>query len=338
MATLDGARNTLPAFILPNGPVREARFRLRPDGGADGRVHELFTIAGRVDAPGCDMAQPDFAAALAAGNVALRIPTALYGLGLVENVSDEALHDAVLAHQDARRALGIGGHFNHDANDASISRFGWKAQDKSLLIFAGEAYNVEQGVSNELFPNELSGGGKCHFNAQPEDATFLRDGVHSPSLPSDLASGTENFAMFARMLAPPAPAPFSESAARGLALFESTGCEACHFESLRTSPSIYRGQSGVTLHPFSDFALHRMGANLADGISQGEAAGDEFRTAPLWGIGQRLFFLHDGRTSDLVAAIGAHAGQGSEANTVIQRFQALSPAQEQDIINFLRAL
>src|SRR5258705_6555101 len=66
----------------------------------------------------------------------------------------------------------------------------------------------------------------------------------------------------------------------------------------------------ITYHPFSDFALHHMGTPLAEGVRQGVATGDEFRTAPLWGVGQRLFFLHDGRASDLGAAIAAHAAPG----------------------------
>jgi CxxC motif-containing protein (DUF1111 family) len=95
---------------------------------------------------------------------------------------------------------------------------------------------------------------------------------------------------------------------------------------------------------FSDLALHNMGPGLADDIVQGLAAPDEFRTAPLWGLGQRIFFLHDGRTSDLLQAIQAHRSNGnrtfgpSEANTVIDRFNALTPARRQDMLNFLRSL
>jgi CxxC motif-containing protein (DUF1111 family) len=81
-----------------------------------------------------------------------------------------------------------------------------------------------------------------------------------------------------------------------------------------------------------------MGTGLADGITQGAAGPDEFRTAPLWGVGQRQFFLHDGRTSDLVQVIQDHASPGSEANQVVQNFLALSEAAQQDLINFLRAL
>jgi CxxC motif-containing protein (DUF1111 family) len=77
---------------------------------------------------------------------------------------------------------------------------------------------------------------------------------------------------------------------------------------------------------------------LADGISQGQAGPDEFRTAPLWGLGERVYFLHDGRTSNLVAAITAHASQGSEANTVVRQFESLNATDQQNLINFLRSL
>jgi CxxC motif-containing protein (DUF1111 family) len=81
-----------------------------------------------------------------------------------------------------------------------------------------------------------------------------------------------------------------------------------------------------------------MGSGLADGISQGTAAGDEFRSAPLMGVGQRLFFLHDGRATDLNQAILSHAGNGSEANAVIAKYQALSFDSVQNLLQFLRSL
>ena len=101
---------------------------------------------------------------------------------------------------------------------------------------------------------------------------------------------------------------------------------------------------GKEVNLFSDLALHNMGPNLADGISQGYAAGDEFRTAPLWGLGKRIFFLHDGRTKDLLAAIRAHASAGagvippSEANQVLANFNALNEIDKQNLLNFLRSL
>ena len=99
------------------------------------------------------------------------------------------------------------------------------------------------------------------------------------------------------------------------------------------------GNSGpVNLSPFSDFAVHNMGSGLADGITQGNANGQEFRSAPLWGIGQRIFFLHDGRTTDLLQAILAHASSQSEANAVINNFNLLPPQSKQDMLNYLRSL
>jgi CxxC motif-containing protein (DUF1111 family) len=95
---------------------------------------------------------------------------------------------------------------------------------------------------------------------------------------------------------------------------------------------------------YSDLAVHGMGPKLADGVSQGEAAGDEFRTAPLWGLGQRIFFLHDGRTSDLLQAIQEHNSEGnrqyraSEANGVVAKFDRLSETDKQHLLNFLRSL
>ena len=95
---------------------------------------------------------------------------------------------------------------------------------------------------------------------------------------------------------------------------------------------------------FSDLALHNMGPGLADDIAQGLAKGDEFRSAPLWGLGVRAFFLHDGRTSNLVEAILAHRSAGnrnygpSEANATIDNYDALPTTTRQDLVNFLRSL
>jgi CxxC motif-containing protein (DUF1111 family) len=340
MATVDGARNTVPSFITPNGPVREARFvnATAPAGeddkeathgngeqgreALDGGVHDLYTITGRRDAPGCNIAQPDFATELTNNNVIFRIPTPLFGSGLVEDTPDNVL----MANAQP------GAHFNHSGNDGTITKFGWKAQNKSLQIFAGEAYNVEQGVTNYNFPNERDTTAGCQFNATPEDQ-FNLTGINPPSgsPASDYSPDVENFAEFMRDLAPPTPAPDTASTTNGRQAFTSIGCASCHVPKQTT-------HAGVNYSPFSDFALHTMGNRLADGILQGNAAGDEFRTAPLWGIGQRLFFLHDGRTNDLLQAIQAHASDGSEANAVIDNFNELPAPSQQDILNFLRSL
>ena len=339
LARLHGASNTVPSFITSDGPVREARFisidPTNPNAPADGGVHGLFTITGRSDAPGCNLAQPDFAAALAHNNIIFRIPTPAFGLGLVENTPDSVLIANLAANGAQKSALGIAGKLNTSGNDGTVTRFGWKAQNKSLLIFAGEAYNVEQGVANEVFPDERSAVPGCVFNPTPEDGSFRTGGTVSQT-----SSDTVNFAAFARLSAPPTPTTASASGLNGQSLFNTIGCALCHTPTLTSGLSPYTGMSNHSYNPYSDFAVHHMGANLADGVTQGAAGPDEFRTAPLWGLGQRLFFLHDGRTSDLLAAIQAHAGTGgtSEATQVIGKFNALSTSQKQDILNFLRSL
>jgi CxxC motif-containing protein (DUF1111 family) len=345
LATLDGAFNSVPSFITANGPVLEARFVKTSSGALDGGVHDLYTITGRSDAPGCTLAQPDFAAALSANNVIFRTPTPLFGLGLVEATPDANLQANLAATQSARAALRIGGVFNTSGNDGTITRFGWKAQNKSLLIFAGEAYNVEQGVSNENFPNERSAVPGCVFNGSPEDATnLLNPNASSPHFGTNLGTESEmssdvvNFAAFIRLSAPATPAASTQSIQNGAAKFNSLGCSLCHSPTLTTGSSIFTGMSNVAYHPYSDFALHDMGVGLADGIHQGSAGPNQFRTAPLWGLGQRLFFLHDGRTTDLIQAIQSHSSNGSEANLVIRRFNGLKASDVQDLLNFLRSL
>jgi CxxC motif-containing protein (DUF1111 family) len=362
LAVLDGATNVVPSFITAQGPVREARFIAvlnQSSPSLDGGVHGLYTIQGRTDANGCQLAQPDFTTQVAKQNIIFRIPTPLFGLGLVENTPDSALQANLAAAQDVKNALGIAGRMNSSGNDGTVMRFGWKAQNKSLLIFAGEAYNVEQGVSNEAFPNKRSVVDGCVYNAIPDDHSNMTnpsDGTIAGTL-SQMSSDLINFAGFMRLTAPPTSATSSVSEKNGQALFSSIGCAMCHSPSLTTGSSRFTGMSYVTYHPYSDFALHHVGSNLADGIYQGAAGPDEFRTAPLWGAGQRLFFLHDGRTSDLLQAIEQHASPGdncltskgrsrsgqnqscaSEANVVISKFDALSAAQKQDILNFLRSL
>lgn len=338
MARLDGANNVVPPFLSLHGPVREARFVLQPDKRPDGKVHQLFVISGRVDAPGCRIHQPDFLAELSRNNVRFRIPTPLFGLGLVEAVPDVNLKAAFMAAAVLRTSLGIEGHFNTDADDGTITRFGWKAQHKSLLMFAGEAYNVEMGVSNELFPNEVGGVPSCAFNGTPEDPTNLSPPSNSDSPASDYSADIINFAAFARLSMPPTPQALTSITAQGARVFQAIGCHACHLISQTTGRSAIAAMTNLTFNPLSDFAVHRMGEGLADGIMQGTAAADEFRTAPLWGLGQRLFFLHDGRTTDLNQAVLAHASPGSEANRVIEAYLKLPQSAVNQLMRYLRSL
>jgi CxxC motif-containing protein (DUF1111 family) len=360
----NGRTNTIPSFIIPTGPTREVRFPFffnangsvntnSPNGG----VEDLFTVSGRSDAGSCSLQQPSFAVAQQENDVIFRIPTPTFGAGLIENLDDSTL--LAIQAANANNGLGISGTFNHNGNDGTISRFGWKAQNKSLEIFAGEAYNVEMGISNELFPQDrplpgedmttglpssclnLSGTG------YPEDTTNFAPTVTSSdqfavnaSIPSDVVA----FAMFMRLLAPPAPSTTSPGGASSIAnggrLFNAIGCANCHTPAINSTQNsnVTSSLANQPVNPFSDIEIHHMGTGLADNVSQGGAGGDQFRSAPLWGLGQRIFFLHDGRTTDLLQVIQAHEGNGSEATQVEENFDALSPTQKQNLLNFLRSL
>jgi len=322
-----GAMNRLPAFIQQDGPVRVARFRRNADGTPDGGVHDLFVITGRSDAPeACRIQQPDFSNA---NNLSLRIPTPTFGLGLIEAITEGALRANLASNAVRKSALGIRGRFNTNGNDGTITRFGWKAQNKSLLLFSGEAYNVEIGVTNELFPQEREENADCAAAATPEDHGNPGNGA-----PGDIYAQ----AFFMRVLAPPMPSESSVSVENGRLLFDTTGCGLCHTATLKSGNSSVAALNGKDVNLYSDLAIHRMGQNLADSITQGVAQGDEWRTAPLWGLGDRIFLLHDGRTKDLLDAIRQHDSQASEAHGVVMNFQALTAGQKQDLLNFLRSL
>jgi CxxC motif-containing protein (DUF1111 family) len=145
-----------------------------------------------------------------------------------------------------------------------------------------------------------------------------------------------------RLLAPPTPSTTTpggaQSISNGKATFTSVGCALCHTPTMRTGQSYIPALSNRDANLYSDLLVHDMGTGLADGVSQGGAGPQDFRSAPLWGLGQRIFFLHDGRTTDLVQAIQAHASNGSEANTVIANYNALTTSAQQDLLNFLRSL
>jgi len=361
--------NTIPYFVTPSGPIREARFIKNSDGSPDGGVHDLFTIAGRPDKPaGCSIQQPDFNAARAANNIIFRIPTPTFGAGLIEAITDTTIKNNLASDPGGKKgSLGIKGHVNTNGNDGTVTRFGWKAQNKSLLIFAGEAYNVEMGITNENFQNEREEDPNCAKNGTPENHSGFNVGSTDPA---DIVS----FMGFMKFLDQPTPVTSYGSVTpasinNGRILFSSTGCALCHTPTLSTGFSSTGALNTKPANLFSDMAVHHMGSTLADGVRQGSAGPDEFRTAPLWGIGQRIFFLHDGRTTDLLQAIQAHSSDpnhcaatadaetavlepgniriaaaaatffcGSEANGVINNFNALNSQSKQDLLNFLRSL
>jgi len=338
VANDQGATNQIPSFITNGGPVREVRFPYTFTGQVDGSVHGLFTITGRSDAPGCNIQQPNFTEAQNLGDLIFRVPTPVFGTGLIEAIADATILTGMTSNQPQKHQLGIAGRPNTSANDGTITRFGWKAQNKSMEVFAGEAFNVEIGVTNEMFNTERDQTIGCQFNATPEDSTnFDSSGT---ALPSNVVLAT----MFMRMLDQPTPGQSSPSTRHGQQVFVQIGCALCHTPSMQTGQSTISALSNIQANLYSDLLLHHMGPNLADNVSQGIAEGDEFRTAPLWGLGQRIFFMHDGRTADLVQTILAHFSQGnsqyrsSEGNGVVTNYNHLSTSDQQDLLNFLRSL
>jgi CxxC motif-containing protein (DUF1111 family) len=355
-------QNTTPFFEEQFGPAREARFKFHPDGTRDGGVHNLFIVKGDISdptIPNCAITQPDFKAEAEKGNLSFRIPLQMFGLGFIDTIQDRE----ILAHHDAtaaqRAALGITGHPNRSPNDGTIARFGWKAQNKSVQLFVAEAYNVENGVDNDLFPQAIEEDPACNGTSKPHPNDTVRndlDDTHGAGFdnPLHVMADWVMFAFFARFIDIPHPVDNpSPSAQRGRAVFQSIGCSLCHTPAMQTfindqEPAL----NNQTANLFSDLMVHHMGAKLADNIIQGEAGPDEFRTTPLWGIGQRIFFIHDGRTKDLLVAILDHASPAtpadpdhsvpaypaSEANAVIDNFNRLPVADKQAILDFLRSL
>ncbi len=442
--------SNVSSFISATGPVREARF---PSGFAGnsstftaevaaGAVAELFVVTPAIGAPSnCQIGQEPFATEVSNKNIVFRIPIPLFGEGFVENTPDENLQDNLTQDDSIANnanifspVLGIKGKFNHSGNDQTISKFGWKAQNKSLLLFAGEAFNVEMGVTNELMTNERTvGNGSCTgpltnpttTPQTPEDSVLVLPDPSDPNnrgvgainsaggpaaVSSVISENIENFAVFMRLNGAPSQCNWNSglttntngttsaackaldsTAVTGGQIFgsidpsvsgsftnasspgtgsingiistgttststtvQSIGCVLCHSDLLRTSTSNIGSLNNVQFRPFSDFATHVMDSSLADGVIQGQANGNEFRTAPLWGLGQRLFFMHDGRCADLLCAINAHApnagsstsatdncttttGQG-EACEVIRLFNGLNSTQKEDVLHFLRSL
>jgi len=351
--------NTVPSFITANGPTREARFpffissngTLTPNGG----VEDLFTVAGRPDGAGaCNPGQPSFAAAQEDNDIIFRIPTPVFGAGLIENLDDSTLLENAQTNLDNN--FGISGTFNHNGNDGTISRFGWKAQNKSMHLFAGEAYNVEMGITNLVFQNErpLPGedqqGTGLPANCLNLSGTGYPEDASNPTSTPNAAvlDDVSAFANFMRFLAPPPTGAVvlngatvsASTIAAGKSLFSSIGCATCHNPTPGTTQvsNLVPALTKAPVNAFSDIEIHDMGTGLTDNVSQGGAGGDQFRTAPLWGLGQRIFLLHDGRTTSLITAIEDHASSGSEANNVIDNFNDLSSTQQQELLDFLRSL
>jgi len=254
-----------------------------------------------------------------------RITTPLFGLGLVDAVPDATF--LTLARLEARHtpwARGTANLVTEVSTGATrVGRFGWKAQVPTLHQFSGDAYLNEMGVTSPDFPNENCPQGDCSklaFNPYP---TLNNDG-----------KAVDEFFDFMRLLGPPPRSDRSYFKQSGERVFARIGCTDCHTPALVTGESPVAALSRKQFFPYSDFLLHDMGA-LGDGIAQGRAGPREMRTAPLWGLGSRSLFLHDGRAKTVNDAILAHGGQGTTARA---RYYRLNPMSRAALLTFLRSL
>jgi len=263
--------------------------------------------------------------------IARRVPIPLFGAGLVEAIPDEAL--TALDDADDRDRDGISGRAAIITDIATghtrVGRFGWKAQQATLLAFAGDAYRNEMGITNDLFPDELAFGISsqqmklCDRIPDPEDRAD----------PRTRRRGIDNFEAFMKFLAPAGRGVVDESVRAGEALFGAAGCAACHVPSLETGPSSNPLFNRKSVALFSDLLLHDVGTG--DGIRQGAASPLEFRTPALWGLRLRRPLLHDGTAATIEDAIGRH---GNEAAQARGRFLSLSADQRAMLIAFLKSL
>jgi CxxC motif-containing protein (DUF1111 family) len=263
--------------------------------------------------------------------VSRRAGQQLFGLGLVDAISDQA----ILANADPndKDGDGIKGHPNivHSIHfgDTRVGRFGWKAHMPTMLDFCADAYVVEIGITSPDIPiNRHPNGQKsvCDTSPSPEDF----DG-----------RVTNSFNDFISFLAPPPQKPLDASASQGKALFTSIGCAKCHIPTLMTATLAERPDllspalASQEVNLYSDLLLHDMGDALRDGIQTGTAGPADWRTQPLWGLSTKKFFLHDGRTSDLSKVIEFHGGEAAKSR---DKFFKLKSSSQKDLINFLKSL
>jgi len=257
--------------------------------------------------------------------VSHRITTPLFGAGLIEAIPDRT----ILARAGRPDRDGVNGVANRMINPETglleVGKFGWKAQHGSLHVFAGDAYLNEMGVSTPAFPVEN----------QPQGRP-IPPGWGAPGIEETDDEDLGGFTDFMRYLAPPGRRqPETPMVQNGERLFDAIRCTACHVPAMETGPNAVRALAFKNVPLYSDLLLHRMGPALADGIQQSLAKGDQFRTAPLWGLSRRQFFLHDGRARTPDEAVQMHDGEAAAARA---RYMKLSPQERQAVQGFLGIL
>ncbi len=264
--------------------------------------------------------------------IAHRISMPLFGAGLVEAISDETI--LALADPDDKNGDGIRGRAAIVEDVATrkkrVGKFGWKAQQATLLTFAGDAYLNEMGITNDLFPTEafLNVGeaklaSTCLARQKMEDIRDRRTGRR----------GIDNFENFIKLLAPPARGPLTPAVIRGETVFTRLGCVSCHVPQLMTGQNANPLFDRKSVALFSDLLLHDIGTG--DHIEQADAKGNEMRTPALWGLRFRRPLLHDGSAANIEKAIERHKGEAAGQS---EKMDELSKTDREDLLAFLKSL
>jgi CxxC motif-containing protein (DUF1111 family) len=356
-----GARTDSPFSGLADVYVRFEQHEVRyGDGTAVTLSKPVFQIRNPYDRPGeAPATGVTPASRLLQGDVATspRMGQPMFGLGLLEAINEADI--LALADPEDRDGDGISGRPNWVldpvkraqgvAEPRALGRFGWKASTPSVLVQGASAYRGDMGVTNYLFPLESIAGTPLYDTyriAHPDDDGQAAGGHEAGE---DIV---KHAVFYASTLAVPARRDVDNpTVRRGATLFASARCTACHTPSFTTGqhPGIWgpsgriavKAVQGQKIHPFTDLLLHDMGAGLADGRSDFQANGREWRTRPLWGIGLThtvnplAGFLHDGRARSLEEAILWHGG---EAEAAKERFRTMTAEERAALIAFLRSL
>lgn len=274
--------------------------------------------------------------------ISVRTAPPVFGMGLVEAIPAETL--IALEDPDDADGDGISGRVNWvtpadfvpaaeigGGPGQAVGRFGRKSNVSSLLEQVVSAYQQDMGITSDYQPLEP---------VNPEAGTVpIGDSVPDPEVP---ATEVNDVVMYVRLLAPPARGEITSEVTRGDALFNQIGCASCHVPTLRTGSHPIPALNQVDVHLYSDLLLHDMGPGLADNRADWLANGQEWRTAPLWGLrlapdalGGQATYLHDGRANSIEEAIILHGGEAEASRSA---FSGLNEADRTALIAFLESL
>jgi CxxC motif-containing protein (DUF1111 family) len=269
----------------------------------------------------------------------LRISTNTLGAGFIEAVANETLLGIRDRQPAAIRGTALEVAVLEANNVPRIGRFGWKSQHASLESFAADAYLNEMGITTPILPDENTSLGRNVGFGTPFDPV--------PD-PEDDGIDVVAFANFMRATKAPPRGPINATVRAGETLFHSVGCGGCHVATLRTAAPGTRINGGAIrvrdavgnkiFHPYSDFLLHDIGTGDGIPVLPGAAfasTATQIRTAPLWAMRTRNRLMHDGLSFTKQEAIARHAGQ---AATVRAGYDALTPAQKDQVLAFLDSL